>query len=256
MEDRREMTAEEPQIEYEKLFRSAMFGFHKEDVLSYLERLARTRRKESERYASHIRGLESELEQLRAAQSIGVAASENEALRSENALLRMRLTDLEAASAEKTDTPADAPADFPAEKPSDAPADAPAEKPSGAPSDAPAERQQALERRLRESEDARARLEDKLREYELEKARLGEIEENAHQRARAIEVEAQDRSAQLRTELSRQAAALRVTLDELTAHIDETSRSIYTELSASGTRYAALRRETDEMRALLERFSG
>ena len=37
--------------------------------------------------------------------------------------------------------------------------------------------------------------------------------------------------------------------------MEETSTTIRTELNDSGERYAALRRRTDDMRAMLDRFS-
>ncbi len=55
-----------------KLFRSALHGFHKQDVAEYIERMARDRRRDAERYGAHIRSLEEareaaaeELESLR-----------------------------------------------------------------------------------------------------------------------------------------------------------------------------------------------
>ena len=43
-----------------KLFRSALGGFHKQDVTDYIERMARDRRRDAERYSAHIRSLEEE----------------------------------------------------------------------------------------------------------------------------------------------------------------------------------------------------
>ena len=43
-----------------KLFRSAVRGFHKQDVTEYIERMARDRRRDAERYSAHIRSLEEE----------------------------------------------------------------------------------------------------------------------------------------------------------------------------------------------------
>lgn len=43
-----------------KLFRSAMGGFNKQDVTDYIERMARDRRRDAERYSAHIRSLEEE----------------------------------------------------------------------------------------------------------------------------------------------------------------------------------------------------
>ena len=43
-----------------KLFRSALGGFNKQDVTDYIERMARDRRRDAERYSAHIRSLEEE----------------------------------------------------------------------------------------------------------------------------------------------------------------------------------------------------
>lgn len=43
-----------------KLFRTALGGFHKQDVTDYIERMARDRRRDAERYSAHIRSLEEE----------------------------------------------------------------------------------------------------------------------------------------------------------------------------------------------------
>ncbi len=251
MEDRRESTGGESKIEYEKQFRTSMFGFHKDDVISCLERLERARRKEGERYAARIHELETDLARSRASQDAGVAASENEALRSENELLRLRIADLEAGQPAASESPG--------ELPSEAVDALRLSEESGESCDAAGLAEadpQELMARLEESEHTRERLEEKLREYELEKNRLCQIEEEAHRRARAIEVEAQDRVSALHDELAQKAAVLRSSLDELSSHIDDISRAIYSELSASGTRYAALRQETDELRTLLDRFPG
>ena len=56
-------------------------------------------------------------------------------------------------------------------------------------------------------------------------------------------------------ECARKAGYLQVELDELTARMDETASSLRTELSDSGERCAAMRRRTDAMRAMLDRFS-
>lgn len=47
-----------------KLFRSAVRGFHRQDVTNYIERLARDRRRDAERYSAHIRSLEEERTQM------------------------------------------------------------------------------------------------------------------------------------------------------------------------------------------------
>ena len=150
MEEPRANVSQEPEVSYEKLFRSAMFGFNKEDVLSYLERIARTRRKESDRYTSHVHNLEASIDHLNqelsarqapamaAAEAESVLASENAALRSENEMLKIRLAELEALiSADAVPEPAEAPAEAAAE-PAEAPA-VPAEVPEAAePAEEPA----------------------------------------------------------------------------------------------------------------------
>lgn len=265
MADKKELTGESPEIAYEKLFRTALFGFSKEDVLAYLERLARARRKENERYASHIRSLEASGAAPAAVPAENlVLASENEALKSENEMLKLRIEELEAVSSPDqaldailrlADTETE-----PAASCNEPPAAVIPSEPSAAvpsvPETPPASdgRVRELEEKLAASEEARHTLEEKLRAYELEKARLAEIEESAHARARAIETEAQDRTAELRAQVSAETAALREALGELSGRLDETSRAIYAELSASGTRYSELRRSTDELRALLDRF--
>ncbi|MCI6908078.1 MAG: hypothetical protein SO063_08480 [Eubacteriales bacterium] len=274
MADKKELTGENPEIAYEKLFRTALFGFSKEDVLAYLERLARARRKENERYASHIRSLEASGAAPAAVPAENlVLASENEALKSENEMLKLRIEELEAVSspdqaldailrlADTETEPAASPAvPEPAASCNEPPAAVIPSEPSAAvpsvPETPPASdgRVRELEEKLAASEEARHTLEEKLRAYELEKARLAEIEESAHARARAIETEAQDRTAELRAQVSAETAALRDALGELSGRLDETSRAIYAELSASGTRYSELRRSTDELRALLDRF--
>ncbi|MEA4823271.1 MAG: hypothetical protein VB111_04055 [Clostridiaceae bacterium] len=300
MDVRKDIPDGEPEIAYEKLFRNAMFGFSKEDVLAYLERMARSRRKESERYASHIRNLEAsceslkqELNALRAGNSVepisapmsvdsGVLTAENEALKSENEMLKLRLEELENAvqhDAEKPIEPEKPAASFFAERPlkimklveyidpknppKDAPQDPPAEPATPVehvfdetPSTPPERNAEIVELTQKLDEAARERhvLEEKLRTYELEKARLAEIEETAHAHARAIEAQAQDKSSEMRAQVAAEVAALRAMLNELSARIDDTSKMIYAELSSSGTRYSALRRSTDELRTMLERF--
>ena len=333
MEEPRANVSQEPEVSYEKLFRSAMFGFNKEDVLSYLERIARTRRKESDRYTSHVHNLEASIDHLNqelsarqapaAAEAESVLASENAALRSENEMLKIRLAELEALiSADAVPEPAEAPAEAaaPAEEPAEEPTEVPeavkpAEEPVAAESapvepiaaepapagpvperTAPAEADlpglnpdalihsapvmpaapvvtaaaeaeiAALRQQLAAAEADRARMEEKLRGYELEKTRLCEIENGAHQRAREIEDgaqaharqvedQAEERSRELHSELASEVATMRAALDELAARMDETSGAIRSELADSGERYAALRRRTDAMRAMLDRFN-
>ena len=353
MEENRESVSQEQEVSYEKLFRTAMFGFNKEDVLSYLERIARTRRKESDRYASHVHNLEASIDQLNqelaSKQSGGTPApvqesvlnSENTALRSENEMLKIRLAELEAIIASAVDTVADVaeqtvntpadgadavqepetkaqPEDLPGLNPdalipsppvvpvpeikpeAEVPAEAAeaveaVEEAACAASEAPAEDVRdavcavreasaqaapaaltALQQQLEAAAADRSVLEEKLRGYELEKARLSEIVNDAHQRAREIEDgaqtrarevedgaqaharemedQAQARAREMHAEMAAQADEMRSALDELTARIDETSGAIRSELADSSERYAALRRRTEEMRAMLDRF--
>ena len=55
-----ENQAVNPGAEVGKLFRSAMRGFNKQDVTEYIDRMARDRRRDAERYGAHIRSLEEE----------------------------------------------------------------------------------------------------------------------------------------------------------------------------------------------------
>lgn len=65
-----------------KLFRSALGGFHKQDVTDYIERMARDRRRDAERYSAHIRSLEEE--RAAAAQDIAKLRTQAAELTSES----------------------------------------------------------------------------------------------------------------------------------------------------------------------------
>lgn len=294
MDENMEPLGQDTEISYDKLFRSSMFGFNKEDVLSYLKRIARSKRKESERYASHIRMLETQVEELKrtaselsesqagqsTGPSAGVLASENEALRSENDVLRQRVEIIEkelaqakAMSAEVTES-AEAP--MPVEVPAAVTEDdaeayetrieqlkeryrkierclGPTEQNRADPAE-----NTALGEKLNtcEAEDADDRvrlLEEKVRAYELEKARFSEIEAAAYENARIIEESAKTNRTELEAETAERAEKLHGTLKVLSESLDKMSGVIYRELSESGTRYTELRREMD---ALLQKIDG
>ena len=113
-----------------KLFRSAMHGFNRQDVTEYIERMARDRRRDAERYGAHIRTLEEEraetageLEKLRgqaaeliknaceaadakeaAEKELAALTAELEALRGEKNALEQEKESLAAALSEKAES--------------------------------------------------------------------------------------------------------------------------------------------------------
>jgi len=94
-------------------------------------------------------------------------------------------------------------------------------------------------------------LEEKLRAYEVEKLRLGEIEEAAHRNAEKIEAQAHEKAAASLESLSARVSAMQDLLADVSRGIDNTTRAIYAELSECGMRYSALRRTADDLRAEL-----
>lgn len=88
-----------------KLFRSAVRGFHRQDVTNYIERMARDRRRDAERYSAHIRSLEEERTQM--TQELSHLRTQTAELNNEVFVMRnswdereMELTTLKSANAE------------------------------------------------------------------------------------------------------------------------------------------------------------
>ncbi|MBE6929569.1 MAG: hypothetical protein E7463_04750 [Ruminococcaceae bacterium] len=260
----------ETDVAFDKLFRTALGGFNKDDVINYLERMARNRKKDTERYAAHIRKLESEIESLKAGMPetvrtelpgdnsrLSVLESENAALRSEIEVLRLQASESAALAETAAEAPAQADAgpDLQPAVNADAcpaaPAQAEAEDASASLIEELREENASLTMCYTELSKKCAVLEEKLRANEVEKLRLGEVEAAAHRNAEKIEAEARARANETLSGVAERAAAMQERLAEVTRGIDETTRAIYAELSDCGLRYSALRREADDLRAAL-----
>jgi len=246
----------ESDVAFDKLFRTALGGFNKDDVINYLERMARNRKKDSERYAAHIRKLEGELEELRntaadcdmrvdmmpESSRVSVLESENAALRSEIEVLRLQAA--EACPCVSTADDSAAPAAGVCDE-------VPVEEGSSALIEKLREENASLTMCYTELTSKCAVLEEKLRAYEVEKLRLGEIEEAAHRNAEKIEAQAHEKAAASLESLSARVSAMQDLLADVSRGIDNTTRAIYAELSECGMRYSALRRTADDLRAEL-----
>lgn len=264
-------------VAFDKLFRTALGGFNKDDVINYLERMARNRKKDADRYAAHIRELETRIEQLSSGAPsdvridlpgdnhlVSVLQSENAALRSEIEVLRLQASE-KAASEQSAPEAENTGDDLGPDLLPEVNADMHTAVPAGEASAAPDPASLTLIEELR-TENASlmmsytelgkkcAVLEEKLRANEVEKLRLGEIEAEAHRNAEKIEAEARARAEASMAGVAERAAAMQAKLLEVTRGIDETTRAIYSELSECGLRYSALRREADDLRAELNTF--
>ena len=246
----------ESDVAFDKLFRTALGGFNKDDVINYLERMARNRKKDTERYAAHIRKLEGELEELRNAAAdcdmridvmpessrVSVLESENAALRSEIEVLRLQAAEA-CPCCSASDEADPAVTEVVCEEPGDTACSAEVEKLR--------KENASLTMCYTELTAKCAVLEEKLRAYEVEKLRLGEIEEAAHRNAEKIEAQAHEKAATSLESLSARVSAMQDLLADVSTGIDSTTRAIYAELSECGMRYSALRRTADDLSAQL-----
>jgi len=319
-----------PEGSYDKLFRSsAIGGFNKQDVLNYVERMARNRRWETERYASHIKTVENEkaalqlelkntqsaiadaqtthaaalkamqqeikdmrekyavmeadlnaaVSEVKFAQeskehAIKQAKLQQAELESEKENLDLLLKELNSGkekaellaaelkleqeksarlSAELNDEKAQN-SRITEELESQKIKTMEAEQDSYIKESIDDERQNT--ERTVESVDLKERgqdvlaarcsaLEEKLREYELEKMRMHEIEENAYRRAKRIEAEASEQARKLIEETERSSHALLEGLTELGDKLASAKEETQAELNDCTKRYDALRTTVD-----------
>jgi len=83
-----------PGTDYEKLFRNAAFGgFHKQDVLDYIERMVRNRKKDNEKFQESLKEAQKESGTLRS--QLGTANTEREELRTQLNEVKDQLTKLQ-----------------------------------------------------------------------------------------------------------------------------------------------------------------
>lgn len=338
MDDRQEQLIHEDDAAYGKLFRNALGGFNKDDVLNYLEKAAKSRRKETERFENHVQKLETRVSDLQAAlteqekiqerteQKLAEANAnpqgletlraqleslilENENLKAENtvartsaeksgdeaaaaiAALREELEKVRAESASLHNAASEAEMlRVELEKVRSVAAETDMLREELEKAHCEAEALGTLKIEYEEKAAAAEEEADSLRK-ELEKVRKeaqGEAESNAEVemlrsemftlKARCEEMEsaladsksmAGQGTLSTRCELcrndTRQADVLREALEKkvhgmqeelkmVSTHLDDTTREIYRELSECGTRYSALRRDADDLRAMLGSF--
>jgi len=260
MDNHFEAEQENPQLSCDRLFRTAVLGFNREDVTSYLARIARERRKESERFTTALRALEGGSVSASAGDTPekSVCESENAALRSENTLLKLRIENLEK-SLEEARQNADA-ALKEAAKASSESSKAPVEPVPASDTVSSAELAEkdaliaSLKSSLEDSELTRRLLEDKLRAFELDKTRASTVVEDARDKAHQMEAEAADQAVQLVRDAQLRIKKLDAQLSALEESVDTASHEYFDRLFANRERFDDLKASTNELRKMIAAF--
>lgn len=258
------------ELDYGKLFRPSMVGgFNKQDVLNYIDRMSKKRKKDEERYAEHISSLENERDGLAAGlQSARADAekSEKEALEAKSELeaLREKLK----LSDELTEAVKDE-LDHVQSKLDDAEKSLKEINEKYEASIAEIEKLKAEAAKAQEEpykeqiniqpidnvsmiEQRCTELEEKLRRYELERMKINEVEEAAYKNARKIEAEAVDYQNKLKNEMSENISRMNATLNAMTERIDNAMRSVSIELNDVNSRYSAMRQNVSTLMGMLQ----
>ncbi len=256
------------ELDYGKLFRpSVVGGFNKQDVLNYIDRMAKKRKKDEERYSEHIRDLENERDGLDAIlQSTRADAEKSEAecseAKAELTALREKLKlseEFTEAVKEELDL-VQSKLDESERKLKELSAKydestltienlkkegSTALQVSQPTSESTPENSSMLERRC-------AELEEKLRRYEVERMKINEVEETAYKNAKKIEAEAIDYQKKMKNEINENISRMNSTLNAMTERIDNAMRCVNIELNDFNSRYSALRQNVTTLLGMLQ----
>jgi len=261
------------ELDYGKLFRpSVVGGFNKQDVLNYIDRMAKKRKKDEERYAEHIHTLEAERDKLTAElQSIREASENNEkecsdakaeasalkeklklseefleAVKDELDLVQSKLDEAELKYKELDTKYAESCVELEQlKKECKEAAEAAAVIPQQIIKEEESVSASSIEQRCSE-------LEEKLRRYELERMKINEVEEAAYKNARKIEAEAVDYQNKLKIEMNENISRMNATLNAMTERIDNAMRCVNIELNDFNSRYSAIRQNVTTLQGMLQ----
>lgn len=231
MDFQNDFEQENEQQNYNKMFRTAVMGFKKEDVISYLTRIARERRKESERYASAMRSLDPNHSAADSVEAANVRDSENIALKSENEMLKLRIQELEAEAVQNSEEQSAAN--------------------EGNVNIASTDEIIALQKKLEESEFERLVLEEKLRTIDLDKNKAASMLQDARGEAMRLKTEAFVHANQIVQDAQSRVSNLSAVLDNIDEAIDSASSDYLTRLNKCSAQFDEIKSSTAELRNLL-----
>ena len=228
-----------------KLFRNALGGFNKQDVTDYIERMARDRRRDAERYSAHIRSLEEEraasaqeISRLRAqtaeltSESYAARHAKEETeremlvLREANEKLEQDAAELQARLAEREETPS--------------------------PADGLMEALEAARREAAEKDQEVCRLSAAMEALEIEKSRMErELEMLRRRPAVSGQAAAQSSGAELMNRVRTKPSVSAHEVAEMRSRIERARQCAREGISECNSLYQEMRRNIERLEEIL-----